>query len=283
MLSKHSTAWRLFFIVMAGLICASAIAEENSPRRHRKDDSVETESEDIWKEVSFTSKEEQRLTEKQIQEILDELKKSNPQRAAQLEELKNTDTEKFIAAIRDEVKKQQKPAQKSSQEDWKEQLHRRHEYFLTWFEEQYPEEHKELNQLQQSDPEKFVQRVMDLMNIYGPIQRAERYSPELAAAMKKDLELQKRRDALLLQIRIAPEDQQAKLIEELRNVVAERFDTIVLEKQLRYEWLKRRLESLKEKLEARASELESLNENKDQSVKDRTDELIERTEKVDWE
>ena len=101
--------------------------------------------------------------------------------------------------------------------------------------------------------------------------------------MKKDLDLQKRRDALLLQIRIAPEDQQAKLIEELRNVVAERFDTIVLEKQLRYEWLKRRLESLKEKLEARASELESLNENKDQSVKDRTDELIERTEKVDWE
>jgi glycyl-tRNA synthetase beta subunit len=123
---------------------------------------------------------------------------------------------------------------------------------------------------------------MDLVKLYEPIRRTERSCPQLADAMKKNLELQKRRDALLLQIRIAPEEQQAKLIEELRSVVSQRFDVILSEKQFQYDSIRKRLDDLASKVEAQAKELETLNKNKEQSVKDRMDELLERTEKVDW-
>lgn len=284
MYSNPPATWRLLFVIFAGFIGVTAIANETAPKPNSKPDSVEEKSDDIWNEFSFASEEDQQFTEKQIQEILEQLKKRDPQRAAQLDALKNKDTEEFIAAIRDEIRKHKKPSpEQPKQEKWKEELFRKHEAFLVWFKKQYPQDHKELVELQIEDPEKYVQRFMDLMKIYEPIQRMERLNQKLADTMKKNLELQKRRDALLLQIRIASKDQQPKLVEELRNVVSQRFDTIVLEKQLQYEWLRKRLEDLTKKVEDRAKELESLNKNKEQSVQNRVKELMERTEKVNWD
>jgi hypothetical protein len=285
MYSNQHAAWRLLFLLIAGTIGVSAIANEAAPKPNPTPDSVEEKSDDIWKEFSFASEEDQQLTEKQIQEILDRLKKTDPSKAAQLEELRYRNAEKFITAIRDEIKLQQKKTapEQPTQETWKEELFKKHEAFLVWFKKQYPQDHKELIELQIEDPEKYVQRFMDLMKIYEPIQKMERYNQKLADTMKKNLDLQKRRDELLLQIRIASKEQQPKLIEELRSVVSQRFDTIVLEKQLQYEWLRRRLDDLTKKVEQRAKELESLNKNKEQSVQDRMNELMERTEKVNWD
>jgi hypothetical protein len=284
--SNHSAAWRLLLIMMgAGFIGVYAIAEENSPKQEPKTKPTQEKSDDIWKEFSFASEEDLQITEKQIQEILDQFKKTDPAKAAKFEELRYKDAEKFITAIRDEIKQQQKKTapEKPKQEKWKEELFKKHEAFLVWFNKQYPQDHKELIELQVEDPEKYVQRFMDLMKLYEPIQRMEKYNPKLSDTMKKNLELQKRRDALLLQIRIASKEQQPKLIEELRNVVSQRFDTIVVEKQLQYQWLRKRLNDLTKKVETRAQELDSLNKNKEQCVEDRMKELMERTEKVNWD
>jgi hypothetical protein len=284
--SNHSTAWHLLLVMMtSGFIGMYAIAEESSPKQDSKASPVQEKSDDIWKEFSFSPEEDQHFTEKQIQEILDQLKKTDPSKAAKFEELRHTDAEKFITAIRDEIKQQQKKigSEKPKQEKWKEELFKQHEAFLVWFKKQYPQDYKKLIGLQIEDPEKYVQRFMDLMKIYEPIQRMEKYNPKLSDTMKKNLDLQKRRDALLLQIRIASKEQQPKLIEELRGVVSQRFDTIVLEKQLQYEWLRKRLDDLAKKVETRDQELKSLNKNKKQSVQDRMNELMERTEKVNWD
>jgi len=269
----------------AGFIGMYAIAEENSPKQDPKTNPTQEKSDDIWKEFSFASEEDLQITEKQIQEILDQFKKTDPAKAAKFEELRYKDAEKFITAIRDEIKQQQKKTapEKPKQEKWKEELFKKHEAFLVWFNKQYPQDYKELIELQVEDPEKYVQRFMDLMKLYEPIQRMEKYNPKLAGTMKKNLELQKRRDALLLQIRIASKEQQPKLIEELRSVVSQRFDTIVVEKQLQYQWLRKRLNDLTKKVETRAQELDSLNKNKEQCVEDRMKELMERTEKVNWD
>jgi len=281
--SNHSTAWHLLVVIMtAGFIGMYAVAEEDSPKQDSKANPVQETSDDIWNEFSFALEEDQQFTEKQIQKILDQLKKTDPSKAAKFEELRRTDAEKFISAIRDEIKQQQKKTS-PKQEKWKDALFKKHEAFLVWFKKQYPQDHKELIGLQIEDPEKYVQRFMDLMKIYEPIQKMEKYNPKLSETMKKNLDLQKRRDALLLQIRIASEEQQPKLIEELRSVVSQRFDTIVLEKRLQYRWLRKRLADLTKKVEAHAEELESLNKNKEQSVQDRMNELMERTEKVNWD
>ena len=136
--------------------------------------------------------------------------------------------------------------------------------------------------MKDSDPDRFAQQVIDLLNIFEPIRKMERGNPELAETMKKNIELQKRRDSVLLQIRITPNEEQGKLIEELKLIISERFDTIVLEKQLYHEWMQRRLKYLEKKIETRAKELESLKQTKDQSVEARLNELVERTEKVNW-
>ncbi|MCI0499237.1 MAG: hypothetical protein L0Y36_06115 [Planctomycetales bacterium] len=242
----------------------------------------------IWRETSLDSKEELQLTEKHVQQILEELKKTDPQRAEQLAALRQSDPPKFIDAIRQEIRKHtpsEKPDAKPQEEQpqWKEQLEKKHELFLVWLEKGSPEDFKELVQLRDSSPEKYAQQILDLMKTYEPIQRAERYSPKLAEAMKQELELQKQQNETLLQIRLAAPEQRQKLIEELNRLISIQFDTIVLEKQLRCELLHNRLQALTKELETQAAELDALKNYKSQAVENRIKELVERNEKVNWD
>jgi len=248
-------------------------------------ESTQQKEDDIWQEVSFEPDKNVKLTDKQIEKILQDIKQSDPEKAQKLEKLKETNPKAFIKAIQDEIQKQveaEKQTQPEPDARWKKQLEEKHEEFLKWYNKNYPQEHQELIQIQKSDPEKFAQKMIELMQIYNRIQWMEKRNPKLAGAMKKNLELQKKRDTLLLQIRISPEDEQAKLIEELKVVVSERFDTIVQEKQIQFEWLGKRLKELNERLQSRAEELDTLKKTKNQSVQARLNELIERTENINW-
>lgn len=284
------TATRLLlFLLIAGLINTPVRSEEKSTESTQKESqsASEEDKDDIWREISFESEKDLQLTEKQISHILNELRKTNPSKAQEIEKLKDSDPEAYIEAIREQIGKQIEASKELQVEQppepaWKRHLDLKHEEFLAWFQEHYHEDYAEVSQLQTSDPETFAQRVIDLIKIYGPIQKMEQYNPDLAAAMKKNLELQKQRDALLLQIRITPKQEQAKIIEDLKAVVSQRFDTIVQEKQLQYDWLRGRLAKLTQRLETRADELETLRKTKDESVEARLKELIERTEKVNW-
>lgn len=293
---------RMLCITAAGMLVFSAQAEDapsapqDAPQQKTQEVAQPAPQEekskeitpDIWREISPGSGEELKLTEKDVQQVLEEIKKTDPQRAEKLTALRQSDPTKFVDAIREEIRKH-KPAEKpapqpqKTQPEWQEQLKSKHDRFLEWLEKGSPDDFKELVQLREANPEKYVQRTLDLMKIYEPIQRAERYSPQLAELMKQELKLQKRQDDLLVQINLAAKEQQAKLVEELKQLVSTQFDTIVLEKQLRCELLRKRLETLTQQLEAQAAELDTLKQNKSPAVEDRIKELAQRTEKVNWD
>ncbi|MBL7215454.1 MAG: hypothetical protein ISS71_07225 [Phycisphaerae bacterium] len=166
---------------------------------------------------------------------------------------------------------------------WKEQLEQKHVQFIEWLQENYPDKAKQLLANRDKKPDEFVQALCEVMKIYEPIQRAEQDNPELAKALRKDLELQDQRDQLLREIAMAKDQDRPALLKRLKEIVSARFDNIIHKKHLFYDHLRRRLEKLQEKLEAQAKELEQLKAEKDQSVEQRMKELTEQAEKINWE
>lgn len=285
----------LFILLFTGMPALSLGAEKNKTARTKPPQSDKTQQEktrpdlrptsnenrDIWREVSFDVAEDLLLTKKQVDQALHELKKTDPSKAEQIEKLKDSDAEAFFEAIRDEIERQ-KDASKKPPPQKDKQLEKKYQDFLGWFEKKHPKDHSELTALKTTDSEKFVQRTKDLFNIYRPILKMEKVNPDLAAVMEKNIELQKQRDALLLRIRISETKEKAKLIDELKSVVSKRFDTIVRERQLQYEWQGRRIEELTQKLQERTAALDALKKSKNQSVEARLEELVKLTKEVNW-
>lgn len=261
-------------------------AEESKPQ-----DKPQAAEQDIWQEVIFESADKFELSDSKVQSIFEEIRRTDPQKAQSLEKLRKEDPKKFLEVIWLEIGTALQSTPKSDpltapnttkQSEWQEQLQRRYASFMEWFAKEFPADHAELLKVQDADTEKYVQRVMDLMAIYEPIQRAQKYNPPLAAVLKQDLDLQKKRDALLLQIRTAVSDEQPRLQKELETLVAARFDIIVQKKELLHESLRVRLEKLSQQLDQQALELENLKKNKAQSVEAHVKELLSRSEKMTW-
>jgi len=281
---------RLNCVILLAL--ALPLYADGNPQQSPADQSSASPSkDDIWQEVSFESEQSVDLEDPRIQRMFEEIRQSDPDKAEQMEKLRNEDPAKFAELIRVEIRNALKPKAKpdntASEEtektpEWQEQLQKRHEYFMEWFCREYPSDHGELVKVRDADAEKYVQRVMDMMAIYEPIQRAQRYNPPLADVMKQDIELQKQRDALLLQIRKAVAEEQPRLLKDLETLVAARFDIIVQKKELQYESLRKRLDKLEVQLDQQALELENLKKNKAQTVEDHIRELMSRTETIAW-
>lgn len=177
---------------------------------------------------------------------------------------------------------QSEPQKAEDDQTWKEQLEQKHVEFIEWLQENYANIAEGLLANRDKKPEEFVQQLTEVMAVYEPIQRADRYSPELAAVLRKDLELQDQRDQMICEIGRAAEQDRPALINRLREIVAARFDNIIQKKQLIYDHLRKRLEILQEKLEEQAKELEQLKADKEKSVEQRMKELIEQNEKINW-
>ena len=194
-------------------------------------------------------------------------------------------TENTPAAEKAEKPVPKQTDSKQTEDDyaWKEQLEKKHVQFIEWLQENYPDKAEQLLADQNKKPNEFVQRLAEVMEVYEPIQKADRYNPELAKVLRKDLELQDQRDQLIREISLANEQDRPELLKRLKETVAARFDNIIHKKQLIYNHLRKRLERLKEKLETRAKELEQLKAEKDQSVEKRMKELTEQAEKIDWQ
>lgn len=276
-------------IFVCMIICALPLwANEATPQDPAAKATLSPAPNDIWQDVTFESQKEFELSEPRIESILEEIKRTDPQKAESLQQLRQNDPKKFMEAIRAEIggALQPKPATDQTtsaaagRSEWQEQLQRKYAYFMEWFAAEFASDHAELLKVREADTEKYVQRVMDTMAIYEPIMKAQKYNPALATVMKEDLELQKKRDALLLQIRTADSNAQPGLVKELEALVSARFDIIVRKKELQNESLRKRLEKLAEQLDQQALELENLKKNKTQTVEEHLKELMSRTEKI---
>jgi len=257
--------------------------------------------ENIWEDEPRVEYRRIELTDERIEHIMNRLRETNPEKAKELEKLRSKDPEKFKAEIRDVMYKQfgkkfkeegkkfreeGKRFREQSREFRRRGMHERHAEHLEWLEKNYPEEAKKLVELREKKPELYTRRLGLGLKRYGRIMEAAKENPELAQALKEDLELKEKRDKLLGKIRAATDDDEKKeLVKELEEVINSRFDLIVKRKQIKYELLSKKLEKLKKRVERSEAEIVKWKESKfkNENVKARLEELISQTEKVNWD
>ncbi len=213
------------------------------------------------------------LTNEQIDRILEELKKRDPNAVKELTELRTKEPEKFKTELRRNAWPE---IGKIIMEMW---ANRQRAEFLEWLENYVPKVAEELVQLKEEDPELYAQKYDLTWQKYRRIYDRARRSPELAKVLVADLQLGEREETLSKQIRTAQsEKDKNELTAQLENVVSDRYDLIVRQKQIEYEQLLRRLEELQKRVKESIEDIGRWRneEFKKEKVSERIEELTER-------
>lgn len=243
-----------------------------------------------------------------IKAMMERLANTDPLRAEELEKLRETNLEEFKKEIAEAMREMSRQRAKSrdEQKDWRGRrsqmgmpfernghsqrwsaiMRQRHEEYLEWLQDNYPDQAKELIELRKQDPKLYMRRLGLSFETYGRIAEAAKENPKLAEILKEDLELKKQRDSLLSQIKTATDEKKKqRLTEELEEVVSARFDLVVERTQIRYEQLREKLERLKDELKQNEATVEKWKnaEFKKQNVKARMEKLLSESEKFSWE
>lgn len=250
------------------------------------------------------------MSEERIGQFMEQLRQQDPQRADELEALRTKNPEQFRTELRNEFGKRfqqmrqrggrpdMQPGQPQGPEqpftprgpmaggqggDIRGRMENYHNEFLAWLEKNDPQRAEHLKELHEKKPELYMSQIWETMRKYEPIIRAEKTNPKLAEVLKEDMELLQKRDKLVEDIRFAKDPDREKLVDQLREVTAKRFDIIIAKKQLQYDELKARLDELKKEVEKRATELDKYKADKDKSVGDHVKELLEQSQKMRWD
>jgi hypothetical protein len=157
---------------------------------------------------------------------------------------------------------------------------------VKWLKENYPDEATKLEQLKGENPEQYMRAMGISGRKYGRIFEASKDNPQLAAVLKEQMTLKEKRAELLKQIKATTDEKQKKeLTAELEQIVGQQFDLIVKRKQMAYEDLTKKLVELQKEVDQRKAEVEKWKsaDFKKQQVKQRVDELVNETEKFEWE
>jgi len=248
------------------------------------------------------------MSDEMVERMLGQLAERNPEKAKELKELREKDPEKFRAEFRRAMREFRgeftgQRAGRGAREGRGEpggpggpaevrgpgrgmRMREMYAEHLEWLEKNYPEEAKNLAELQKENPELYTKRIAISFRKYREIQEAERDNPKLAEILKKDLELRGERNRLVRRIREEKdENEKNKMTKELEEIVNERFDLILQRKQIAYEQLSQKLEKLKEEVKKSKESIEKWNDPKlkDEKVKTRIKELISGEGKFRWE
>ena len=223
------------------------------------------------------------LTDEEIDRVMKGLKESNPAKAKDLAKLRETEPEKFIDELRKYGREEFGKIIRERIENYRK---RRRAEFLDEFGKIAPKEAEELAKLKDTNPDLYAEKYEFASKKYGRIFEEGRRNPELADVLLEDLQLKKRRDELLRNIKAAKsEKEKKKLVAELEEVVAGRFDLIVRRKQIAYERLLKWLEELRKRLKESRGEIVKWRDekSKNENVKQRMQDLLEEIPKFNWD
>ena len=161
-------------------------------------------------------------------------------------------------------------------------MREKHQEYVKWLEKNYPEEAEKLGQLREKKPGLYHRKCALSWKRHRRIMEEE--NPKVADVLKEDLELKKQRRKLLAGLKKTTDKNKTKdLSKQLEEIVSRRFDLIIKQKQLRYEQLSAKLEKLKVQVKQKEAELQKDIGKKDQEVKSRLKELLEKTEEFKWD
>ncbi|MFC1780910.1 hypothetical protein ACFLZ8_01420 [Planctomycetota bacterium] len=191
------------------------------------------------------------LTEEQIDQVMENLKERDPERAEELEKLRQTaNAEEFLNELRQYAEPEISEAILDSM------LSRGQREFLDWLEEYVPEEWENLENLKQEDPSRFLMTYDRVNRTYSRTFERGRDNPELSRVLVLDMELRERQDVLVQRIRFEGETEELAI--DLEEIVADRYDLNVIEKQIGYDELLKRVEDLQKLLQDSLAEIEQL-------------------------
>lgn len=223
------------------------------------------------------------LTEEEIDRIMVDFKKRNPEKAKELTKLRTKDPEKFKNGLwehaRDEL-------EKIGRERWEKWLQERRAAFLEWLEKNVPDDTRELNRLKNTNPDLYNKKYELVRRRYGRIFDESRRNPEWAEVLLEDVKLQNRQDELVAKIKTTNNKQtEQKLTTELEGVVALRYDVILRRRQMAFERLLKRLEDLRNQLRESRKEIQKYQDpkTKEENIKQRVRELLEEKKKSLWD
>jgi hypothetical protein len=222
------------------------------------------------------------LTDEEVNQLLKDLKERSPEKAKELEEIRETNPEKFREELRRHAREEFGKIVRERIEKWRQQ---RQAEFIEWLQKSLPKEADELAKLKDRDPDLYGKKYDQALRNYGRIFEESRRSPELSEILMDDFKLQKRTDELSAKIKAAGNKREKKkLTAELEEVVGLRYDLIVRKKQLAYEWLLKRLEELQNHVKESRAELGIWQDPKTKAdnVKERVEYLLEEKKGFDW-
>jgi hypothetical protein len=259
----------------------------------------------------------------QLDRMLEEIRKTNPQQADELAKLRQENPEAFRAELRKAMRERfaqrmkeqmgepegrrmrgQQPmmtpgdnpkGKRPGEGAWighggpemmREWMEKGHEEYIKWLESNYPDEAAKLKQLKEENPDQYARAVMASGRKYWPIFFASKDNPQLAKVLKEQLAMKEDRNIILRRISQTTDEKEKKeLTAELEKIVGRQFDLIVTKKQLAYEDLAKKLEDLKKELEHKKAEVEKWKgkDFKNDQVQKRVNELLSQTEKFEWE
>lgn len=242
------------------------------------------------------------MGEERIGRLMERVQQNDPETAERLAKLQEEDPNAFEAELR-KIARQRWQEHRGA---WEEpsggprgmeargdlrgalerarQLRRQQREFRQWFAENYPTDANNLESIRQSNPLLYARKLMQAARKYGPVARASKDNPELAAVLKEDIELKERRNKILREIRQAEGEKKQTLTKELEQIVSKRFDLIIKRKQIELEQLQERLKKLESQIAHRQSEVEKWKDSKDEKVKEHTKDLLEsKGEKFRWD
>ena len=223
------------------------------------------------------------LTDEEIDRIMKGVKESDPAKAKELAELREKDPEKFRDELRRHGREQFGKIIRERIDNWRKT---RQAEFLEWLEKPVPKEARDLAKLKERNPNIYAEKFELVWKKYGRVFEEGRRNPELSDILLEDLKLQERRDELLKKIKAArSEKEKKKLVAELEEVIAGRFDLIVRRKQIAYERLLKWLEELQDRIKKSRAEIAKYNDEKvkAENVKQRREDLLEETPKFRWD
>ena len=223
------------------------------------------------------------LTDEEIDRILKDLKERSPEKAKELEKLREKDPERFQQELRRHAREEFGKIVRERIEKWRQQ---RQADFLEWLAKNVPDEAEELAKLKDRDTDLYGKKYDLAWRNYGRIFDESRRSPELAEILLEDFKLQKKTEELSAKIKTAKnERQKKKLTEDLEEVVGLRYDLIARKKQMAYERLLKWLEGLQNRIKESRAELGIWQnpKTKAENVKERVKYLLEQKKGFNWD
>lgn len=221
------------------------------------------------------------LTDEEVERIMKKLRQSDPAKAKELEKLRNQDPEKFQSELRSHGREEFGKIIRERINRWRE---KRREEFIEWLGKNYHREAAELAKLK-GKPELYWKKFELLRNKYWRIFEEEKRNPDLAEVLKEDLRLRERRDDLLRKIKTEKNEEKRKgLIGQLQEVIGNRYDLIIRQKQIANERLLKRLEELKKQIRESRDEIAESRQDKvrRENIKKRTQDLLKEIKKFKW-